>query len=804
MFNKETVIFNKYKIKKLIHSSGFAYVYEGIDVKNNIPVALKLENIKSRFNILESEAYILMNVKGFGIPKVISYGRHKIYNVLVEELLGKSIGTIFDGMRADKFNLKDICMMAIQSLERLEYIHSKLVIHRDIKPHNLVIGKNDPNIIYLIDFGLSRKYRSSRTGKHIKFNNLKLTYGSLRYLSIHGNKGYEQSRRDDLESLGYMLIYLATGTVPWIQAEKFKVDVVKKYIIIYKIKKAISSEKLCTGLPKEMVQYIDYCKNLYFEQDPNYDYLKSLFYNILTNINQKYDMKFSWISKRDMIRIRHENNIRNESKNRNDLHKRRKSPQVRLLNKIRINLESSKSAMQVEINKKLNVENKITQEKHNLKPLNIILNNNEDNTNIYEKHNAVTENENTKNEKVINNIETEITKPKETKIINTENNSPNNTDKNEDNKNNKNTLVFNNIISSGTNMENEEETVNPKKPRNIQIIDENNLYEFNFQTIEEDDNNQIKDQDIKQDEELDKFYDYYNNIIKTNDKETNFNTEKKSTEINDNNESNIERGNTENHIEAVKFISNNNFWDDNDNELNEGNTFKTYKNVNLKNYNIDSYNPNLINNQKQLKSNFLSNKTKAIKNNNINNFNNYVSIQPKMPNIIKNIRNSEQSKRNNNNKQNINNNYYKISIKGANKRQIIENQIRSKYVDNKNIIKQNNSNNYISPIGQINIPNNIHNINQMNNNYYGLSAYNNYISPFDKNILINRISESNQGSKNNQNYRILNQNINRRLNNNQTKYLTTQSTLDNNNRLIINNINAAKFETNNYFGNNFI
>ena len=225
MSNREILkklIFNKYKIKKLIHLSEFASVYEGINVKDKIPVAVKLEKRKSKYNVLKSEAFLLMNLKGFGIPKIISYGISGLYNVLIEELLGKSIGSIFNTIKEGKFNLKDICMIAIQSLERLEYIHSKLVIHRDIKPDNLVIGRSDPNIIYLIDFGLARKYRSSRTGKHIKFNNLKLTYGSLRYLSINGNRGYEQSRRDDLESLGYMLIFLATCNVHWNKAEKIR------------------------------------------------------------------------------------------------------------------------------------------------------------------------------------------------------------------------------------------------------------------------------------------------------------------------------------------------------------------------------------------------------------------------------------------------------------------------------------------------------------------------------------------------------------------------------------------------------
>ena len=235
MSNREILkklIFNKYKIKKHIYSSGLASVYEGINIKDKTPVVVKLENRKSKYNVLKSEAFLLMNLKGFGIPKIISYGICGLYNVLIEELLGKSINSILKTIKEKKFNLKDICMMAIQSLERLEYIHSKLVIHRDIKPDNLVIGRNDPNIIYLIDFGLARKYRSSRTGKHIKFNNLKLTYGSLRYLSINGNKGYEQSRRDDLASLGYMLIFLATGNLPWIKMEKMEMDIVKKNIVL--------------------------------------------------------------------------------------------------------------------------------------------------------------------------------------------------------------------------------------------------------------------------------------------------------------------------------------------------------------------------------------------------------------------------------------------------------------------------------------------------------------------------------------------------------------------------------------------
>ena len=215
------IIFQKYKVKKLIYSSAFSYVYEGINIKDKTPFAIKIEKRNNEYQVLEKESYALMNLKGYGIPKIISYGRHGNYNILVEELLGKSLGAIFE-IKKGKFNIKDICMIAIQCIERLKYIHSKNTIHRDIKATNFVIGREDPDVLYLIDFGFSRQYRSSRTGKHIAQKNLKILIGSLKYMSINGNRGFEQSRRDDLESLGYTLIYLAKGTIPWIEPEKKK------------------------------------------------------------------------------------------------------------------------------------------------------------------------------------------------------------------------------------------------------------------------------------------------------------------------------------------------------------------------------------------------------------------------------------------------------------------------------------------------------------------------------------------------------------------------------------------------------
>ena len=235
---KNRLFFNKYLTKKLICKTLTSEIYKGININNNENVAIKVEKRINKFKLLESEAYFLITLKGFGIPKIITYGKSGKYNILIEDLLGPSIQILWDlkKNRNEKELIKDICMLSIQVLDRLEYIHSKNIIHRDIKQNNFLIGIKDPNIIYLIDFGFSRKYRSSRTGKHIKFQKVKIINGSLRYMSRNSNRGYELSRRDDLESFGYMVIYLATRYLPWLFLEHLNLE--KNILIqtIYKLK----------------------------------------------------------------------------------------------------------------------------------------------------------------------------------------------------------------------------------------------------------------------------------------------------------------------------------------------------------------------------------------------------------------------------------------------------------------------------------------------------------------------------------------------------------------------------------------
>ena len=268
---------------------------------------MKFEKIGSRYSLLESEAYLLFLLKGAGIPRIISYGNIVGFKVLVEELLGETIYSIWNKKRNNiKDKLNDICLIAIQCLNRLKFIHSKNIIHRDIKPFNFLFGKKDPNTVYLIDFGISKKYRSSRTGNHIKFGKAKKISGSCRYMSLNSNKGFEQSRRDDLESLGYMLIYLIKKSLPWINVENLKISKMEKYRKICGIKLSTLPEELCSGLPKEFCDYIKYCRNLNFEQEPNYNYLTNLFLGIIQRNERIRDlafirlMNFSWLKNKDI------------------------------------------------------------------------------------------------------------------------------------------------------------------------------------------------------------------------------------------------------------------------------------------------------------------------------------------------------------------------------------------------------------------------------------------------------------------------------------------------------------------------
>ena len=214
------------------------------------------------------------------------------------ELLDKSLEDLFQ-QRQKNFPLKTVCLIAQQMIDRLEYIHNKNIIHRDIKPDNFVMGLNMSHIVYILDFGLSKKYRSSRTHQHIRFcSNKKLT-GTARYASINALKGCEQSRRDDLEAIGYVLMYFLRGSLPWQGLKVNKGE--DRYKKIYIKKKNTSAESLCEGFPNEFRDYVNYTRKLGFEDDPDYNYLKGLFLKVLEKENSIIDFWFDWMKEKPEI-----------------------------------------------------------------------------------------------------------------------------------------------------------------------------------------------------------------------------------------------------------------------------------------------------------------------------------------------------------------------------------------------------------------------------------------------------------------------------------------------------------------------
>lgn len=278
-----------------IGSGSFGSVWKIRDKRNNKEYAIKIENksnksrLKNEYNIYKD---LLKDNITFGIPRIKRYFESENRCYMVMQLLGKSLDQLLESninTNNKPFDITSTLKLGIQVVTLLEKIHNSGYLHRDIKPNNFLVGLGrDKDSVFIMDFGLSKKYIED--DNHINMKIGKSIVGTARYISINVHNGYEPSRRDDLESVGYVLVYLLLNKLPWQGLKKKKdVDHIKT---IGECKKNTELEVLCEGLPQCFLEYIKYCRDLEFNEKPDYEYLKKLFYNTAKNLEIK--LKYFW------------------------------------------------------------------------------------------------------------------------------------------------------------------------------------------------------------------------------------------------------------------------------------------------------------------------------------------------------------------------------------------------------------------------------------------------------------------------------------------------------------------------------
>jgi serine/threonine protein kinase len=293
-YKNNNLVSNEYEIIKKVGSGSFGEVYLTKMLSTGKLVASKIEEKdgdKKNSKIFdEYKIYKKLELKGFkkGIPKIHSFYETPKFNVLVMELLGDNLDAIFNSYNK-KFELCTVLKIGYEIINLIEKIHNCGFIHRDIKPNNFMFGVGDKKYdLYILDFGLSKRF--FKNNKHIEYKTNKSLVGTARYTSINIHLGIEPSRRDDLESIGYMLIYFLKGTLPWQGLKKQKnTDHLE---LIGEVKLSTSLKKLCQDIPCQFYEYIEYTRKLSFDEHPDYKYIKNLFLSCAKEYNTELKYEF--------------------------------------------------------------------------------------------------------------------------------------------------------------------------------------------------------------------------------------------------------------------------------------------------------------------------------------------------------------------------------------------------------------------------------------------------------------------------------------------------------------------------------
>jgi serine/threonine protein kinase len=231
--------------------------------------------VNARDPQLASEAKLYQLLQGGqGIPHLRWFGRDCRYHVLAMDLLGESLEDLISVQR--KFSLKTVLMLADQMLTCVEFLHTKGYLHRDLKPGNFVVGCNGlTNQLFIIDYRLAKLYCDAATGAHRPFRQSKGLAGTVRYASVGAHRGNRQSRRDDLESLGYVLVYLLRGSLPWMGSRFMSGQRQTDYVCDMKAR--TTPESLCTGLAPEFAHFVRSVHALKYDETPDYAAYREMF-----------------------------------------------------------------------------------------------------------------------------------------------------------------------------------------------------------------------------------------------------------------------------------------------------------------------------------------------------------------------------------------------------------------------------------------------------------------------------------------------------------------------------------------------
>ncbi|KIM87799.1 hypothetical protein PILCRDRAFT_3541 [Piloderma croceum F 1598] len=279
----------RYRLERRVGSGSYGEIYITHDILSGQDVTTKLEPIEGGHFTLEHEFHVYLKLgRGTGIPCIHWFGTEAGFNAVVMCCLGQSLAELFIHCKF-QFSVKTVLQLGSQLISCLQFIHSHNFIHCDLKPSNIVMGVGKhANVAHIIDFGLSKEFRDPHTRLHIPYGNTLGLTKTLTFTSIQSHLGMELGRRDDLESLAYILIYFLHSSLPW-QGLYFQ-----GHDLVAESKQSTSTHDLCYGLPPALRTFLKYSHLLSFNAKPDYDYLRSIFNDLLLREGFNIDMIFDW------------------------------------------------------------------------------------------------------------------------------------------------------------------------------------------------------------------------------------------------------------------------------------------------------------------------------------------------------------------------------------------------------------------------------------------------------------------------------------------------------------------------------